>query len=240
MTSRYQKATSAVALFLILAISQVYVRANLIKPDRATKNGAPTVAPVGKLTVGGVNPISLNGNNVDSGATIYSGAHLRTPDKVAATVQLGSVTALDMSPNTDLTLTFDKGNVAVNLTAGRVVLTTDKGTIGSVTIPGGRIERTDSSKISSISVAAGVDAAQDRDDKDRDKDPGDRRFGGLGKANFFMLIAGAAAAVIIPIEVHRIRKHNRCRRKEREEENPSEVEPDDDEDCEGVEGFHER
>lgn len=241
MNSRRQKATQAIAIFLVFAVFQVYVRASLTNSSVSAKEAAVNlVVPAGMLIVGGNTPVTLDGNSADTGTTIFSGARLQTPDGVPANVRLGSVTRLDMAPNTNLTLAFDKGRVAINLLAGNVVLTTDKGISGSVTTPDGLTARTDSSVISTIIAPAAAAAAS--------ADPAKRGSGGrgglfgLGKAGTIALIAAAASAVIIPVAVHERRKHKkekRCRDAQRNENNPSESEPDNDEDCQGQQGFQE-
>ena len=124
-----------------------------------------TAAPrlVGTLKTRDHKPIMVNGNKTGSDTTILSESHIQCPDKVGATVDLGALGRLDISPNTDLTLTFSASEIRVQLKSGYVLLTTKKGISGIVTTSEGEVFRTDPSKVSSVvgltSSAAGPDAA---------------------------------------------------------------------------------
>ena len=198
MTARGQKATSVVALFLVFAVSQVYVQANLLT-TKASATGAATTAaaPVaGKLATRKDQPIKLNGSTVNGGATILPGAQLETPAAIGATVQLGKLGKLDLAPNTQLTLAFGENSVAVALTTGAVILTTNRGVDGTVTTDAGT-KKTDSKKRDAIAVQAGGAAAGD------EGAGGEGVFSGLSNGGArtlgIIIFSGAvAAAVFIP------------------------------------------
>ncbi len=196
MTSRGQKATSAVALFLVFAIAQVYVQANLLTTKAAANNAATATAPLaGKLATRKDQPIKLNGSIVDAGATILPGAQLETPAMVGATVQLGKLGKLDLAPNTVLTLAFGDNNVAVALTKGAVILTTNKGINGSVTTDAGT-KKTDSNKRDAIAVQAG--GANAGDEGAAEGLLSGLTNGGARTFGLIVLSAAVAAAVLIP------------------------------------------
>lgn len=209
MTSKRQRAASAIALLLIFSISQIYVQASLAGKAAASTDGAPAVpARAGKLTTRGNNPITVNGNLTPAGTTILSGAQLQTPEGVGASVQIGRQGLLRMSPETSLTINFDDSNVDVVLNSGYITLTTSKGVKGSITMPDGKTEHTDSATLSTIKGQT--------DDQDNDKNkkkkggvilPGSGVDGGEGilggasthAAEVFGLVVlgGAIAASII-------------------------------------------
>jgi hypothetical protein len=105
---------------------------------------------MGKLRTGKNKPVLVNSNKARSGTTIISGARIQCPDKIGATVELGSLGRLDIAANSDLTLVFAAGEVTVQLRSGYVVLTTNKGIIGTVNTSEGTVFRTDPAKVSSV------------------------------------------------------------------------------------------
>lgn len=144
MASRNTRVIKVIALLLALYVSQV----NVVT--------AKTLPLAGKLTVFGNKPLLIDGNKVNSGNAIVSGSQLKSPKGVRATIELTSLGKVDLAPETDLTLTFSEGSVAVYLRAGRVVLTTTKGVAGLVKTCETRIVRTDPTQISSaVTVVAG-------------------------------------------------------------------------------------
>ena len=112
---------------------------------------------MGKLRTRDNKPVLVNNNKAKSGTTIMSGARIQCPEKIGATIDLGSLGRLDMAPNTDVALTFDATRVAVQLNAGYVVLTTNKGIAGTVTNADGKVVKTDVAKLSSVvAMTSGV------------------------------------------------------------------------------------
>ncbi|MEA2207117.1 MAG: hypothetical protein QOE77_3893 [Blastocatellia bacterium] len=113
--------------------------------------GMVNAAPMtGKLTTSGSNPVLLNGSNVNSGTTVFSGATIQSPKGVGATLDLGVLGRLDISPETIITVSFSAGTVTAELKSGYVVLTTKKGVKGIVRTSEGQILETDSAKLSSV------------------------------------------------------------------------------------------
>jgi hypothetical protein len=133
MTLRFGK---IFALGIMLGVLQVQMLA------------APTI--MGTLKTRDNKPVLVNGNKVNSGTTILSGARIQSPAKTGATVDVPSLGRLDFAPNTDFVVTFDASKITVRLKAGYVVLTTRKGISGMVTTPDGKAFETDSSKLSSV------------------------------------------------------------------------------------------
>lgn len=89
----------------------------------------------------------MNGASAISGATVVSGTNIETPEGVGATVSLGTLGWLDISPKAILSLTFDRnGNVKVLLSEGCVVLHTKKNTTGQIDTVDGMIGKSDPTK----------------------------------------------------------------------------------------------
>jgi hypothetical protein len=152
MIPTHRKAFSALALFLVFSLTQVYVRASLVVPGPATPDKEATLALAGRLLTSGGNLVILNGNNVGPGATVLSGAELQTTQEAGAIVQLNALGTIEVAPNSSLTLTFDESSVDVVLHSGNLVLTTLKGINGSVTNSLGKVVRTDASTVSSVTM----------------------------------------------------------------------------------------
>jgi hypothetical protein len=139
MNFRNQKILSAAALFVIFAVTQVYIGVSFAKPNGGS---APVVSPqqlMGILTTRDNQPILVNGVSAVSGATIPSGATVETPDKVGATINIGALGSLCIAPNTRLTVQFSQsgngGNINADLAQGCVILTTLKNVKGAITAP---------------------------------------------------------------------------------------------------------
>ena len=133
MNSTLSKAIALIAVICILGLNVVA--------------GSPIM---GKLRTRNNKPVTVNGSNVTSGTTIMSGAQIQCPEKIGATVDLGSLGRLDIAPKTDLTLTFDSTKITVDLRSGYLVLTTKPGINGAVNTLEGKVFATDPAKLSSV------------------------------------------------------------------------------------------
>ncbi len=123
MDQKRRKGLRAIAALLLLSIAQVGLQVGLAEPS---SNTAMSIAPqaAGRLTTRNHQPIQVNGLSAASGASILSGAVLETGADQSATVNLGSLGTVDISPNTKLTLTFDdQGNFKALVTQGCVIMT---------------------------------------------------------------------------------------------------------------------
>lgn len=161
MNSRRQKITSVIALFLVVALSEVYVHANLPDASANTISPAAAAVPFGRLTANYSGPsintaITVNDVGVESGATIFTGSRISTPEGVGATVELGSLGHIVIAQNSNLTLNFTATSVEANLSSGYATLTTNFGVAGTLTTAEGAVEHTDMSKTSTVEASAGA------------------------------------------------------------------------------------
>ncbi len=118
-------------------------------------------ATIAKLKTRNNKAVKVNGQKATTGTSLVSGSNIQTPDKVGATVDMGLLGRLDIAPNTEVSVTFGKGVVSVQLRSGYVVLTTNKGVSGTVNSNDGEVFKTDSSKNSSvIAKTKGVNGPQ--------------------------------------------------------------------------------
>src|SRR5688572_26164048 len=123
MDQKRRKGFRAIAALLLLSIAQVGLQVGLAEP---ASNTALSIEPqaTGRLTTRNNQPIQVNGLSAANGASILSGAVLETGADQSATVNLGALGTVDISPNTKLTLTFDdQGNFKALVTQGCVILT---------------------------------------------------------------------------------------------------------------------
>jgi hypothetical protein len=115
----------AIALLIVFSLMQLYVVSAL----------AATMPPqtiTGRLVTRANQSISVNGNNVSSGATILSGATIETPDGAGATISLGPLGSIDIAPNSKVTVEFSNGHVKVTITQGCAIVRNKKGTFAEL------------------------------------------------------------------------------------------------------------
>src|SRR5260370_33571198 len=76
---------------------------------------------------GGNRPITVNGANALSGATILTGSIIETPYQVGGVISLGSLSNLEIEPNFKAKLEFDQdGNLKVTVIRGWATARTKK------------------------------------------------------------------------------------------------------------------
>ena len=164
------KMAKTLSLFLVFCVTQVYVQANLTTHKPAVLPDRDLIA--GRLSTTGNKLVFVDGDSVASGTAILSGAQIQTPAEVGATANLGRLGKVDLAPETNLRVAFDRESVDVTIAQGYAVLTTSAGIRGSLTTPE-KTERTDPATVSSVEASAGQD-------KDKDKDRGAAGAGGQG------------------------------------------------------------
>lgn len=140
----YKRFSAATALFLIFAVTQVGIGISFAKLE-APPESPPEPPPLtGILKTSGNRPITVNGSTAGSGATITTGSIIETPDQVGGTISLGSLSSLEIGPNTKLSIDFDQdGNVRVTLVRGCATVKTKKNVIGEVHTEQGIAGKTD-------------------------------------------------------------------------------------------------
>jgi hypothetical protein len=226
MTLKQRKAFKAFTLILALSVAQVGVQATFAGPSAGARNAAPAPAPqaiTARLTTRGNQAIVVNGNNVTSGATILTGATIETGDQVGATINLGPLGSLDLAPNTKVQLEYDdQGNVKVKLIQGCAILRTKKNANGQIDTDQGTAGKNEKGKGGALDVCFPQGSNQPIVNQGAAANAGAGSGGaapaaatggaaagggglfGLGTAADIAIIAGGAAAAIgIPIALHR-------------------------------------
>jgi len=133
MSTQRRKGFRAIAVFLTFAIAQVYIQMSFAEPTSPAASAALPQQFIARLSTSG-GPITVNGLSAANGASLVTGARIVTPAATSATVDLGPLGSLSISPDSDLRLDFDENNRTVKVTAfkGCFVLTTKRGTQGQV------------------------------------------------------------------------------------------------------------
>ncbi len=86
--------------------------------------GSGNKSLMGEITVSGQNTdgnapsVLLNGENAFTGRTFFSNGTIVTPEAVTSTVKLGKLGYVVLSPNSNLTLSFDEKTISGTLSAG--------------------------------------------------------------------------------------------------------------------------
>lgn len=214
MSKRQRKALRAVAALLILSFAQVSVRlANAAAPSGTSVIPIPQALIVARLERVRGGAITVNGNGATSGATITTASTIETGPDTVATVNLGSLGTLDVAPNTRLELTYDnQGNVKVKLVSGCAILRTKKGT-GEITTEAGASTGQNKNKgvldvcippgggspIVNQGAAAAATSSGAGASAGAAAGGGGGGLFGIGAAAVGAIIAGVAAAIIVPV-----------------------------------------
>jgi len=135
MNPKRRNGSKAIAALLLFSIVQI----GLAAP------GATTIPPqlAGRLKTSNNQPITVNGLSANTGASILSGATIETGADQSASVDLGPLGSLDITPNTKVILTFEQGNAKATVIAGCVTLKADKGTTGEIANEQSSISKSD-------------------------------------------------------------------------------------------------
>jgi len=144
----YKKITLAGALLVILVATQVYFAASFAKSNAKLESPAPEPPPITAiLTTRGNRPITVNGSNTLTGATILTGSIIETPDQVGGVINLGSLSNLEIEPNSKVKLEFDEnGNIKVTVMRGCATARTKKNVIAQIDTTMGVAGKTDPKK----------------------------------------------------------------------------------------------
>jgi hypothetical protein len=98
-------------------------------------------------------PISVNGSNSSSGATVLTGSIIETPDQVGAVISLAPAADLELEPNTKIQLDFDEnGNMKVTVVRGCATARTKKNVIAQFETEQGVAGTTDPKKRKNMTV----------------------------------------------------------------------------------------
>ena len=142
MNLKQRKVFTAVAALLLFSISQIGLQIGLAKPGPAKP---PVVVQqiIARLATRNNQPITVNGQSAGTGASILSGTTIETAGDQSATVNVGPLGTIDISPNTKVVVTFEQGTLKAHVIYGCVILTARRNTTGEITTEKGSIGKTD-------------------------------------------------------------------------------------------------
>ena len=144
MNQKRRNGSRVIAALLLFSILQVGLQVGLAEPNNTSNPIAVPQQVVGRLTTRNNQPITINGLSANTGASILTGATIETGADQSATVSLGPLGSLDISPNTKVVLTYDdQGNVKAVIAYGCAILTAKKKTTGEIATEQGSAGKTD-------------------------------------------------------------------------------------------------
>jgi len=127
------------ALFVLLAVTNVYVFANgaLASSPNPSEAGSGNVL-LGKLITTSNRPVVVNGADAITGSVILSGAQLTTSPVSFATVKLDKLGTVTIAPSSSVLLSFDAHSIDVKVVSGDAVVNAVDGVRGTVVTAGGK------------------------------------------------------------------------------------------------------
>lgn len=225
MRLKNQKALKALALFIVFALTQVYVHATFAISSVVKKTEAVALLlpqATGKLVTRGNQSILVNGTNASTGASILTGATIETGDGVGATINLGPLGSVDLAPNTKLELQYDEGGIKLRLISGCTILRNKRGKSAEISTEQGVAIKDEGSTSSAgggvpLDVCFPAGAPNPIVNQGAAANAGAGAGGGaaagagggngglfgLGTAGTVALLGGIGAAIIIPIIITR-------------------------------------
>ncbi len=127
--------------------------------------------------------VTVNGESVKSGRSVFSSSTISTPEGSGAIVNLGKVGRIELAPGTTFTLSFDDNAMSGDLAAGRITVLSAAQSVGVKTMTGNVVLN------AGESATAGSATATKKDDDDNDK--------GNAWIIYALIFGGAAAGIII-------------------------------------------
>ncbi len=138
----------------------------------------------GELVVSGKSAnVLVNGQEAQSGRTIFTASTITTPEYSSAIVSVGKIGKIEVAPNSTVTLNFDDNGISGNLANGTVTVLGAKESVNFITPEGSK----------SVPAGKSVTTGKSKDDDDDDDDDDDGAAWWLWAAIF----GGAVAGVVI-------------------------------------------
>jgi hypothetical protein len=125
--------------------------------------------------------VKIDGENAQSGRSIFSASTIATPDNASAIVNLGKAGKIELAPNTIVRLSFDEANISGDLSAGQITVLSS---LTSMTV------KTTDNKTIAVKAGESVAAANGKAQTDDDDDNGSSLL-------LYAVILGGAVAGIV-------------------------------------------
>ena len=143
MNLKRRKASIAVATLLTFSTLQIGLQVGFAEPRETKAESLIVQQLVARLVTRNNQPITINGQSLNTGASILSGATIETGADQSATVNIGPLGTVDISPNTKVVLTFEQGNIKATVIYGCVIVTARQKTTGEIATEQGSAGKTD-------------------------------------------------------------------------------------------------
>jgi hypothetical protein len=209
MKPRGSSSHKAIALLIVFSLLQLYVlsapAAPSISGETATMLPAAPQAITARLTTRGNQVVSVNGNNVNSGATILSGATIETGDGVGATINLGPLGTIDIAPNSKVLVEFSNGHIKVTIIQGCAIVRNKQGTFAELYTEKGLATSNDATRkqaaVLDVCYPSGAPSPIVNQGAAANAGAGAGGAVGVGisDATLTGIILGSAAAIVVPV-----------------------------------------
>lgn len=167
----------ALSTCLAVAIIATYSMVTLASSERV----AGELSVSGKNINGETPFVKVNGETAQNGRSIFSSSTIVTPENANATINLGKIGAIELAPNTTLTLSFNEKEISGDLLAGQVTVLNSSDVVNIKILDGTTLKLN-----AGETAVATTGKAQDDDSK-----------GGRGWWIWALVLGGAAAGIII-------------------------------------------
>jgi hypothetical protein len=171
----------ALSMCLVVATMATYSMVTLASSEKIA--GALSIS--GKNINGAAPFVKVNGEEAQTGRSIFSSSTIATPAETNAVIDLGKVGKIELAPNTTLALSFTEKGISGDLSSGRVTVLNSSDIVSIKTLNG------NVAKLNAGDTAVSTNARDDDDDDDTTKG------GGSGWLLFAGILGGAAVAIII-------------------------------------------
>ncbi len=126
MKVRQAKHRVAISTVLALAVTSIFTLSSLAASNiNHNPTGEKAVSHLGKLRLDapagkliGTGRITIDGEEVPTGTTVLSGSKIATGPDGNATIDLGRLGRIELSPNTTVTLVFSSNSVQADMSGG--------------------------------------------------------------------------------------------------------------------------
>ena len=118
---------------LMLAVFSTYTMTAAAASDNKSLMGELIVS--GHNLTGTKASATINGEQAFSGRTFFSAGTIATPEDASATVKLGKLGFINLSPNSNLSLNFSENKISGTLTAGQIKVFNNEGVEVNIQTP---------------------------------------------------------------------------------------------------------
>lgn len=118
---------------------------------------------VGEISVGGKTVqgqnlfVKINGENVQSGRSVFTGSTIATPDNASAIISFGKAGRIELTPSTIIQLSFDNEGIKGNLSAGRITILNSAKSVSVTTLDGQTVAVNEGDSASASNAQAQTD-----------------------------------------------------------------------------------